>query len=68
MKIQPNLSDGQAQAMLRRWFVEDKGTTVVRVYFIVLLISLYLLRDTSGILYVSTTSLIWQTSVFNPAY
>uniref|UniRef100_A0A1B6DY08 Uncharacterized protein n=1 Tax=Clastoptera arizonana TaxID=38151 RepID=A0A1B6DY08_9HEMI len=27
MKIQPNLSDGQAQAMLRRWFVEDKGTT-----------------------------------------
>lgn len=30
MKIHPNLTDGQAQAMLRRWFIEDKGTMEVR--------------------------------------
>jgi acetyl-CoA carboxylase/biotin carboxylase 1 len=29
LNIQPNLSVGQAEAMLRRWFVEDKGTTAV---------------------------------------
>jgi acetyl-CoA carboxylase/biotin carboxylase 1 len=29
LNIQPNLSVGQAEAMLRRWFVEDKDTTVV---------------------------------------
>ncbi|KAL1117895.1 hypothetical protein AAG570_004208 [Ranatra chinensis] len=27
IKMQPTLNDGQAQAMLRRWFVEEKGTT-----------------------------------------
>uniref|UniRef100_A0A0A9YFN2 Acetyl-CoA carboxylase n=3 Tax=Lygus hesperus TaxID=30085 RepID=A0A0A9YFN2_LYGHE len=27
IKMQPSLSDGQAQVMLRRWFVEEKGTT-----------------------------------------
>ncbi|XP_073990348.1 acetyl-CoA carboxylase isoform X5 [Rhodnius prolixus] len=27
MKMQPSLNDGQAQAMLRRWFIEEKGTT-----------------------------------------
>ncbi|XP_066991423.2 acetyl-CoA carboxylase isoform X2 [Anabrus simplex] len=27
LTIQPNLSVGQAEAMLRRWFVEDKGAT-----------------------------------------
>lgn len=29
MKMQPSLNDGQAQAMLRRWFIEEKGTTEV---------------------------------------
>ncbi|XP_069684928.1 acetyl-CoA carboxylase isoform X2 [Periplaneta americana] len=28
LNIQPNLGMGQAEAMLTRWFVEDKGTTV----------------------------------------
>jgi len=32
LNIQPNLSVGQAEAMLRRWFVEDKGTTVVSLF------------------------------------
>ncbi|XP_075219792.1 acetyl-CoA carboxylase isoform X3 [Lycorma delicatula] len=32
IKSQPNLSDGQAEAMLRRWFVEDKGTTVAYLW------------------------------------
>ncbi|XP_014259658.1 acetyl-CoA carboxylase isoform X2 [Cimex lectularius] len=27
IKMQPSLNDGQAQAMLRRWFIEEKGTT-----------------------------------------
>ncbi|GLH16303.1 Uncharacterized protein GBIM_20609 [Gryllus bimaculatus] len=27
ISVQPNLSVGQCEAMLRRWFVEDKGTT-----------------------------------------
>jgi len=34
MTIQPNLSVGQAEAMLTRWFVEDKGTTVVSLFYI----------------------------------
>lgn len=29
MKAQKSLSVGQAKSMLRRWFVEDKGTTEV---------------------------------------
>ena len=32
LTIQPNLSVGQAEAMLTRWFVEDKGTTVVSFF------------------------------------
>nr|CAD7455142.1 unnamed protein product [Timema tahoe] len=32
LSIQPNLSVGQAEAMLRRWFVEDKGTTVAYLW------------------------------------
>jgi len=27
IKMQPNLTDGQTQAMLRRWYIEEKGTT-----------------------------------------
>jgi len=32
LTIQPNLSVGQAEAMLTRWFVEDKGTTVAYLW------------------------------------
>ncbi|XP_063237346.1 acetyl-CoA carboxylase isoform X2 [Bacillus rossius redtenbacheri] len=32
LSIQPNLSLGQAEAMLRRWFVEDKGTTMAYLW------------------------------------
>ncbi|RZF37309.1 hypothetical protein LSTR_LSTR005641 [Laodelphax striatellus] len=32
VKAHPSLSDGQAEAMLRRWFVEDKGTTVAYLW------------------------------------
>lgn len=32
LNIQPNLSVGQAEAMLRRWFVEDKGTMVAYLW------------------------------------
>lgn len=30
MKSQQNLNESQVRAMVRRWFVEDKGTTYVR--------------------------------------
>ncbi|PSN52685.1 Acetyl-CoA carboxylase [Blattella germanica] len=32
LNMQANLTFGQAEAMLRRWFVEDKGTTVAYLY------------------------------------
>ncbi|KAJ9595497.1 hypothetical protein L9F63_013319, partial [Diploptera punctata] len=32
LNMQPNLNFGQAEAMLRRWFVEDKGTTVAYLW------------------------------------
>ena len=42
LTIQPNLSVGQAEAMLTRWFVEDKGTTAVSLFdihrFIIILV------------------------------
>jgi len=42
LTIQPNLSVGQAEAMLTRWFLEDKGTTAVSLFdihrFIIVLV------------------------------
>ena len=42
LTIQPNLSVGQAEAMLTRWFVEEKGTTAVSLFdihrFIIILV------------------------------
>nr|XP_018903562.1 PREDICTED: acetyl-CoA carboxylase isoform X3 [Bemisia tabaci] len=32
LKVQPQMDDGQAQAMLRRWFVEDIGTTTAYLW------------------------------------
>lgn len=32
-RIDPNLTDGRALEMLRRWFIEDKGATVVSTCF-----------------------------------
>jgi len=47
LTIQPNLSVGQAEAMLTRWFVEDKGTTVVSLCDIHRFIIILVLRVTT---------------------
>lgn len=31
LNTQPNLNVGQAESMLRRWFIEDKGSSEVNV-------------------------------------
>lgn len=31
MSVQPELALGQGEAMLRRWFIEDKGASEVRI-------------------------------------
>lgn len=32
LEVQPHLVGGQAEAMLRRWFIEDKGAAEVRIF------------------------------------
>lgn len=32
MAVQPELALGQGEAMLRRWFIEDKGASEVRYF------------------------------------
>ena len=33
LDAQPNLAVGQAKAMLRRWFIEHKGASEVRMHY-----------------------------------